>query len=125
TELWSARNFITLSLIVWGALAAACGLVNRPREFYWVGFLLGTGQAGVCRATEQAGLFRGILVYLTRWFRYQDRAKAVAMFMMAIPASNMVGAAVAAALMRIEWLGWNGWRWLLILEGLPTLLLGV
>ena len=47
------------------------------------------------------------------------------MFMMAIPTSNMVGAAVAAALMRIDWLGWNGWRWLLILEGLPTLLLGV
>ena len=40
------------------------------------------------------------------------------MFMMAIPASNMVGAAVAAALMRLDWLGWGGWRWLLILE--PT-----
>ena len=116
TELWSARNFITLSLIVWGALAAACGLVNTPRQFYWVRFLLGIAQAG---------FFPGIIVYLTHWFRYQDRAKAVAMFMMAIPASNMVGAAVAAALMRIDWLGWNGWRWLLILEGLPTLIFGV
>jgi ACS family tartrate transporter-like MFS transporter len=37
----------------------------------------------------------------------------------------MVGAAIAAALIRIEWLGWNGWRWLLILEGLPTVVLGV
>jgi ACS family tartrate transporter-like MFS transporter len=116
TELWSARNFITLSLIVWGALAAACGLVNTPRQFYWVRFLLGIAQAG---------FFPGIIVYLTHWFRYQDRAKAVAMFMMAIPTSNMVGAAIAAALMRIDWLGWNGWRWLLILEGLPTLIFGV
>jgi ACS family tartrate transporter-like MFS transporter len=47
------------------------------------------------------------------------------MFMMAIPTSNMVGAAVAAGLMRLDWLGWTGWRWLLILEGLPTLILGV
>jgi len=73
----------------------------------------------------QAGFFPGIIVYLTHWFRYQDRAKAVAMFMIAIPTSNMVGAAVAAGLMRIDWLGWNGWRWLLILEGLPTLICGV
>lgn len=116
TELWSARNFITLSLILWGALAALTGLIDTAGQFYWVRFLLGIAQAG---------FFPGIIVYLTHWFRYQDRAKAVAMFMMAIPTSNMVGAAVAAALMRIDWLGWNGWRWLLILEGLPTLLLGV
>jgi ACS family tartrate transporter-like MFS transporter len=116
TELWSARNFITLTLILWGGLAALTGLIDTAREFYWVRFLLGIAQAG---------FFPGIIVYLTHWFRYQDRAKAVAMFMMAIPTSNMVGAAVAAALMRIDWLGWNGWRWLLILEGLPTLLLGV
>ena len=64
-------------------------------------------------------------MYLTHWFRYEDRAKAVAMFMMAIPTSNMVGAGISAALMRIDWLGMNGWRWLLILEGLPTVVLGV
>ena len=27
--------------------------------------------------------------------------------------------------MRIDWLGLNGWRWLLILEGLPTVVFGV
>lgn len=116
TELWSARKFITLSLVVWGALAALCGLVNSAPQFYWVRFFLGAAQAG---------FFPGVIVYLTHWFRYEDRAKAVAMFMMAIPASNMVGAAIAAGLMRIEWLGWGGWRWLLILEGIPTVLLGV
>ena len=47
------------------------------------------------------------------------------MFMMAIPTSNMVGAGISAALMRLDWLGMNGWRWLLILEGLPTVVLGV
>ena len=115
TELWSARNFITVSLIVWGALAAITGLVDTAGEFYWVRFFLGAAQAG---------FFPGVLVYLTHWFRYEDRAKAVAMFMMAIPASNMAGAAIAAALIRIDWLGWSGWRWLLVLEGLPTVALG-
>jgi len=116
TELWSARLFITLSLVAWGVLAAVCGLVNTAEQFYWVRFFLGIAQAG---------FFPGVIVYLTYWFRYQDRAKAVAMFMMAIPTSNMIGAAVAAVLMRIDWLGWNGWRWLLILEGLPTIVFGV
>jgi len=115
TELWSARSFITLSLVVWGALAALCGLIDTATEFYWVRFFLGIAQAG---------FFPGVLVYLTHWFRYEDRAKAVAMLMSAIPASNMVGAAIAAPLMRIDWLGWNGWRWLLILEGLPTVVFG-
>jgi ACS family tartrate transporter-like MFS transporter len=115
TELWSARNFITLSLLVWGGLAATCGLINNAQQFYWVRFFLGIAQAG---------FFPGVLVYLTHWFRYEDRAKAIAMLMTAIPASNMVGAAIAAILIRIDWLGWNGWRWLLILEGLPTVALG-
>ena len=116
TELWSARNFITLSLIVWGGLAALCGLIDTAQEFYWVRFFLGAAQAG---------FFPGVIVYLTHWFRYQDRAKAVAMFMMAIPTANMISAALGAWLMRIDWLGWNGWRWLLILEGLPTVFLGL
>ena len=88
TELWSARKFITLSLVAWGALAALCGLVNTAQQFYWVRFFLGIAQAG---------FFPGIIVYLTHWFRYEDRAKAVAMFMMAIPTSNMVGAGISAA----------------------------
>src|SRR6186997_138449 len=58
TELWSARNFITLSLIVWGALAALCGLIDTASEFYWVRFFLGIAQAG---------FFPGIIVYLTHW----------------------------------------------------------
>jgi ACS family tartrate transporter-like MFS transporter len=116
TETWSARNFIALSLIIWGALATLGGLVDNATEFYWVRFLLGIAEAG---------FFPGVIVYLTHWFRQQDRAKAVAMFMTAIPASNMLGAAIAAGLMRITWMGFQGWRWLLILEGLPAVLAGV
>ena len=116
TEMWSARNFITLTLVCVGRLAALTGLVNSAEQFYWVRFFLGIAQAG---------FFPGIIVYLTHWFRYEDRAKTIAMFMMAIPTSNMVGAGISAALMRIDWLGWSGWRWLLILEGLPTVVLGI
>src|SRR5262249_150819 len=68
TEVWSARNFIGLSLIVWGGLATLGGFVNTAQQFYWVRFFLGIAEAG---------FFPGVIVYLTHWYRYQDRGKAV------------------------------------------------
>ena len=115
-ELWSARKFIALSLIVWGALAALSGFVSTRAAVLLDPFFLGAAEAG---------FFPGVIVYLTHWYRYEDRGKAVAMFMMAIPMSNMVGAVIAAFLMRIDWLGYDGWRWLLILEGLPAVVAGI
>jgi ACS family tartrate transporter-like MFS transporter len=37
----------------------------------------------------------------------------------------MLGAIVAAALLRLDWLGMSGWRWLLIIEGFPSVLAGI
>ena len=54
-----------------------------------------------------------------------DRAKAVAIFMSAIPVSQIVGAPISAWLMNYHWLGWSGWRWMLVLEGVPAIVLGV
>jgi ACS family tartrate transporter-like MFS transporter len=115
-ELWSARRFIGASLIVWGALATLTGFITTSTEFYWIRFFLGAAEAG---------FFPGVIVYLTHWYRYEDRGKAVALFMVAIPMSNMLGAVIAAFLMRIHWFGYAGWRWLLILEGFPAVLAGI
>lgn len=46
TEVWSARNFIGLSLILWGAIALFGGLIHSASQFYWVRFLLGIAEAG-------------------------------------------------------------------------------
>jgi ACS family tartrate transporter-like MFS transporter len=115
-ETWSARTFIGVSLIVWGALATTTGLISNAQQFYWIRFLLGIAEAG---------FFPGVIVYLTHWYRYEDRGKAVAMFMAAIPASNMLSAAIASFLIKITWFGYSGWRWLLMLEGLPAIVAGI
>jgi ACS family tartrate transporter-like MFS transporter len=115
-ETWSARNFIGASLLVWGALATLTGFVQNAQQFYWIRLALGAAEAG---------FFPGVIVYLTHWYRYEDRGKAVAMFMAAIPMSNMLGAVIASMLMQINWFGLSGWRWLLILEGFPTVIAGI
>src|SRR5947209_11151984 len=73
----------------------------------------------------EAGFFPGMITYLTHWYRPGDRAKAVAMFMAAIPVSQVVASPLSAVLLRVHWLGLGGWRWLLILEGVPAVICGV
>ncbi|HEV2964201.1 MAG TPA: MFS transporter [Candidatus Angelobacter sp.] len=115
-EKWSARAWIARIMISWGVVAILTGFVHTATQFYWIRFLLGAAEAG---------FFPGIIVYLNHWFRYEDRAKAVAMFMAALPISNMVGSPISGWLLGINWLRLQGWRWLFIFEGIPAVMLGV
>src|SRR5881394_1623964 len=115
-ERWSARWLLSLTLITWGALTTLTGFVRTPLELYGARFLLGAAEAG---------FFPGVIVYLSHWFIYQDRAKAIARFMSAIPIAYILGGPLAGAILGINWLGTPGWRWLFLLEGVPAVLLGI
>jgi ACS family tartrate transporter-like MFS transporter len=114
-EVWSARKWIARILISWGFVASATGLIHSAAQFYWIRFFLGVAEAG---------FVPGILVYLSHWYRPEDRGRAVAMFFAGIPAAQVLGGPLSALLLRVHWFGYGGWRWLLILEGLPALALG-
>jgi MFS transporter, ACS family, tartrate transporter len=114
-ERWSARRWIARILISWGVITAFTSLINTSTEFYVMRFLLGVAEAG---------FFPGVIVYLSHWFRAEDRAKAIAGFMIGIPISSIVGSPIAGLILRVHWLGLNGWRWLFILEGVPAIILG-
>ena len=115
-ERWSARKLLALTLITWGALTGLTGFVHTPHQLYGARFLLGAAEAG---------FFPGVIVYLSHWFRYQDRAKAVAMFMAAIPVSNIFGGPLSGWILGVNWLGLAGWRWVFIIEGFPAVILGI
>jgi D-galactonate transporter len=115
-ETWSARKWLARIIISWGILAVLMGFIQNTTQFYIARFLLGAAEAGC---------FPGIIVYLIHWFRYNERAKAVAMFMTALPVSNIFGAPISGLILGINWLGFAGWRWVFILEGIPAILLGV
>jgi ACS family tartrate transporter-like MFS transporter len=114
-ERWSARRWIARILISWGLVTALMASLHTPRQFYLARFLLGVAEAG---------FFPGIVVYLTHWFRYEDRAKAGAMFMAAIPMSSIIGSPLAGWILSHHWAGMAGWRWLFIVEGMPAILFG-
>ncbi|MFN0084412.1 MAG: MFS transporter [Blastocatellia bacterium] len=87
------------------------------RQFYLLRFILGVAEAG---------FFPGIIVYLSHWFRYEDRAKAKSQFMIGLPIASIIGFPVSQWIMhQIHWGGYEGWRWVYILEGIPSIVLGV
>ena len=114
-ERWSARRLLSLTLVTWGALTILTGLVRSPLELYGARFLLGAAEAG---------FFPGVIVYLSHWFVAEDRAKAGARFMSAIPIGFMIGGPIAGNLLQVQWAGIAGWRWLFLLEGAPAIILG-
>jgi len=115
-ERWNARLLLAITLITWGALTTLTGFVHSAHQLYGARFLLGAAEAG---------FFPGVIVYLSHWFIYEDRAKAVARFMAAIPVGFIIGGPIAGKILGVHWLSFSGWRWLFLLEGIPAVILGV
>jgi D-galactonate transporter len=115
-EKWTAKGWIARIMISWGILAMLTGFIHTEKQFYIIRLLLGAAEAG---------FFPGIIVYLSHWFRYQDRAKAVAYLMTAVSVSNIIGSPLSGLIMKVHWLGIAGWRWMFILEGFPAIIMGI
>ncbi|HEY4295235.1 MAG TPA: MFS transporter [Paraburkholderia sp.] len=111
------RRFLARIMITWGLISAATALVQGPWSFSVMRFILGAAEAG---------LFPGVILYLTYWFPKSHRATYVGWFALAIPLSSFFGSPLSAALLRLDGvLGLAGWQWLFIAEGLPAVLLGI
>jgi D-galactonate transporter len=113
-----ARVWIARIMVSWGVLSAAMMFVSNPLAFYLVRFLLGAAEAG---------FFPGIVLYLTYWYPAERRGRIMTLFMTAIALSSVVGSLVSG------WIlatfsgvgGLAGWQWLFLLEGLPSIAMGV
>ncbi len=111
-----ARVWIARILLSWGLVASLTGLVQSARQVYVARFLLGLAEAGY---------FPGIVLYLTYWFRQREQARTIALFLTGYPITSILGAPISGWILdHLHWLGVGSWRWLLILEGIPAILLG-
>src|SRR5262249_6294216 len=90
---------------------------SLPTQFYGLRFLLGIAEAG---------FFPGVIVYLSHWFRAEDRTRAKAYFLVTQPIAIAAGVPLSRWILdHVDWLGWPGWRWVFILEGIPPVLMGI
>ncbi|MEX3916870.1 MFS transporter [Paraburkholderia sp. BR10872] len=112
-----ARIWIARIMITWGLISMATAFVVGPKSFAAARFLLGIAEAGFTP---------GIYLYFTQWFPGKWRAKVTAAFLVGIPVANMIGSPVSGALLQLGGLhGLRSWQWLLLMEGLPAIALGI
>jgi D-galactonate transporter len=113
------RRWIGLMMITWGIFSTCLLFVTTPMEFYVLRFF--TGMA-------EAGFFPGIVLYLSRWYPNARRGRIMALFMSAIPVSGLIGGPFSGWILNHFAAGQGGlagWQWMFLIQGVPTVLLGV
>jgi ACS family tartrate transporter-like MFS transporter len=111
-----ARRWIMALMIAWGIVSVATAFVPGPALYIVFRFLLGSAEAG---------FYPGVILYLTFWLPPSVRSSVMAMFVTAIPLSNILGSPLSAKILSVNhFAGLEGWQWLFILEGSPAILLG-
>jgi len=98
-----AKTIIGIFLGGWGVFAALVGISSNALELYFFRFMLGF---------MEGAFFPGVIYYLSLWFPLKHRATATALFLLAIPTSEIIGAPLASYLIVTF-----GWRYLFFVEG--------
>ena len=113
-----ARKWIARIMVSWGIISACTMFVSTAKGFYILRFLLGIAEAG---------FFPGIILYLTYWYPSYWRGRMVALLIAANPVSGLIGGPASGWIMQslAGKFGWAGWQWLYLLEGLPSVVIGI
>jgi ACS family tartrate transporter-like MFS transporter len=110
-----ARRWMCRIMVSWGLLSMATAFVTGPVSFAVLRFLLGAAEAG---------LYPGMILYMTYWFPQAARGRYIALFLAAVPAASVIGAPISGWLLGLNG-ALHGWQWMLLLEGVPSVLLGL
>jgi ACS family phthalate transporter-like MFS transporter len=113
-----ARATFIRIMVLWGLLSGLTAFVHTPTQFYLVRFLLGAAEAG---------FMPGVILYLTYWFPVNRRARITSLFYLAATASGVIGGPISGLILKYSqaWGLMSSWQWLFVVEGVPTVLLGV
>ncbi len=116
---FGARRWLARIAVSWGVVAVALGFAPNATTLLVLRFLLGVAEAG---------LFPGVVFYLSQWFPAAYRARMVGVFMLAIPVASAIGTPFSAWLIQTGHdlaFGLAGWRFMMICVGIPAVFLGV
>jgi ACS family 4-hydroxyphenylacetate permease-like MFS transporter len=115
---WGARRILAAILIMWGLVGIATGFVQGVASLVGVRILL-----GIAEGCGQPG----ILLYLTYWIPESHRARVNSRFFLCLPITNALASPLSAFIMQNTHRlgGLDGWRWMYILEGFPSVIVGI
>jgi len=112
-----ARRWLARIMLTWGVIVVATAWVSGFRSFYVMRFLLGVAEAG---------LLPGLFYYLGAWIPASHRGLGLSVLMSTAALSNVIGGPLATGIMELDgWFGLRGWQLVFILEGVPTVLVGI
>lgn len=106
-----ARRWLSLVMVVWGVISSGMALVQGPWSFYVLRFLLGIAEAG---------FFPGVTYFFTLWFPKTVRGRMVAILMMALPLSSVLGSPGFRRLTVNRWHPEPAWLALAVYYRRPT-----
>ena len=104
----SAKKLIFWSLILWGGLAMATGIISNVNALIGIRFMLGVVESAVMPS---------MLLFLSRWFTKKERSQANTFLILGNPATILWMSVLSGYLIQAV-----GWRWMFILEGLPAII---
>jgi MFS family permease len=112
---YGAPRWIARIMLTWGIVTVLLAFTKNAPMFYVLRFLLGA---------SEAGLFPGVIYYLTLWFPARQRVRMLGYFTLGSSLGNMVGAPICGFLLdRGGLLGLQGWQFVFIVTGVPSSLL--
>lgn len=112
-----ARVWLTRIMISWGLVTVLMAFTNNETTFYVLRFLLGA---------MEAGFFPGVVFYFSIWLPDAHRGRAVAIFLSAAAVAYIVTGPISGALLEMHGLlNISGWRWMFIVEGIGSMLMGI
>ncbi|SFW79029.1 MFS transporter [Amycolatopsis australiensis] len=112
-----ARLWLSRIAVSWGIVTVVTGFVANTTHLVIARIVLGIAEAG---------LFPGLLLYLTLWFRGKERGRAIATLALAQPIALILGSLTGGWILdHAHWLGMSSWQWVFVLQGAPAVLIGV
>ena len=112
---YGARVWMARIMLTWGIVTVLLGFSPSLTAFYVLRFLLGVAEAG---------LYPGILYYLTLWFPQRHRTRVLGLFTLGSALGNMLGSMLGGPLLDLDGtLGLAGWQWVFVATGIPPILL--
>jgi sugar phosphate permease len=112
------RKTLLRIMVLWGLVTVLLALAQNQYHLYFLRFLLGVAEGG---------FFPGILFYLTLWFPDRVRGRMTSLFVMAVPLGGIIAGPLSGLIMDgMQGAGGlHGWQWLFIIEGAPSVALGI